>query len=72
MAYIEKLTELGLTLERGKFHHVAIRHDSCCSYWKTGQCNCDAEVERMDGPPKDWGKTLRERFKAKRRARGKA
>ena len=69
MPYIKKLIGLGSTLERGEVHHVAVRHDELCSFWITGRCTCDAEVELTDGPPRQWRKDLKRRFREKRRTR---
>lgn len=73
MAYIEKTLALGLTLPRGHVHHVAVMHDKDCQFMVAGgPCTCNADVGLVDGPPLQWRKDLKRRFREKRRNKREA
>ena len=68
MPYIEKTLALGLTLERGKTHHVNIAHDDWCKIYDGGCCSCDADVRVLPGPaPLKWSEDFRRRCRERRK-----
>ncbi len=39
-------------LKRGSVHIIEVRHDSWCTLWKGGTCNCKAEVGKLKRVPR--------------------
>lgn len=43
-AYQAEVIRQGLKLPPGRLYHVDIYHDSSCSIWSGGECDCDPVV----------------------------
>lgn len=70
MPYIEKLLNLGVTLEPGTVQHVAVGHDDDCKIYDGGPCTCAADVLPLDGPvPLKWAEDFKRRCRERRKAK---